>query len=151
MSESTDQALRYAVTDYADVELRVVRSVYRVDLDNKEVGTTLLESGDPPMGVVWGKVSFHAPVSVFGLFLDYCRTREITINSTDPVHEFIDTQVIPDLRVFRADGIEIIGQGCCISGFKDDGYEITILGIPYPFYSEEFPLQCKAYDEQFEA
>jgi hypothetical protein len=128
-----------------------MRSVYRVNLDKEEIGTTLLESGDPPMGVVSGKISFHALISAFNFFLNYCRIHDITVNSTDPEHEFIDTQVIPALRVFRTDGTEIAGQGCCISGFKEEGYEITILGIPYPFYAEEFPLQRRAYDERFRA
>lgn len=146
-----NHALKQSSPHSAVAELGDIRPVYRIHLDNEEVGTTFLESGDPPMGVVSGKISFHAPISVFDLFFNYCRTHNITVNCTDPEHEFIDTQVIPALRVFRADGTEIIGQGSCISGFKDDGYEITILGIPYPFYAEEFPLQCKAYDEQFRA
>lgn len=103
------------------------------------------------MGVVQGKVSFHASVTPFQLFLNYCYAHAITPNGADPELEFIDTPFIPDLRVIRDDGMEIRGQGCCIIGFKDDGYEIIIVGVPYPFYAEEFPHHCKAYNEHFKA
>jgi hypothetical protein len=73
------------------------------------------------------------------------------VNEEDPKYEFIDTQTIPDLHVLRSDGFEISGIGRCITGFRDEGHEITILGIPYPFYTEEFPHHRKAYDEQFKA
>ena len=29
------------------------------------------------------------------------------------------------------------------------GFEITIEGIPYPFYEEEFPHHRKAYEDMF--
>ncbi|MEP6668169.1 MAG: hypothetical protein ABJF10_03400 [Chthoniobacter sp.] len=124
--------------------------MYRVRLNGEEIGTTALEKGDPPMGVVFGKLSLRTPESPYHFFLNYCHAHGIKVNNAEAEHELIDTQVIPELRVYRADGVEISGQGCCISGFKDDGgYEITILGVPYPFYAEEFPHHCKAYEEQF--
>lgn len=123
--------------------------MYRVLLNGEEIGITSLESGDPPMGVVSGRVSFHTSKPPFHLILDHCRAHNVTLNSAEPGPEFIDTQAISGLRVFREDGLEIAGQGCCITGSKGDGYEITVLGVPYPFYGEEFPSQCKAYDEQF--
>ena len=125
--------------------------MYRVLLNNEEIGVNSLESGDPPMGVVSGKISFHPSITPFRLFLDHCRAHTVTLNSADPEFEFIDTQVIPQLRVVRTDGVEISGVGCCITGFKGEGYEVTILGIPYPFYAEEFPHHRKAYDDQFKS
>ena len=125
--------------------------MYRVHLNGKEIGTTLLERADPPMGVVLGKVSFSIPGSPYYLFLDYCRSHDVPVNYLEPDDELIHTDVIPDLRIFRADNTEISGQGCCIEGMKEDGYYVTILGVPYPFYAEEFPHHCKAYDEQFKA
>jgi len=123
--------------------------MYRIILNGEEIGATALESGDPPMGVVFGKIFFHTSRPPYRLFLDHCLAHHVTMNGNDPEHEFIDTSIIPSLQVLREDGLEIANQGCCIAGFKEDGYEITILGIPYPFYGEEFPHQCEAYDQQF--
>jgi len=123
--------------------------MYRVLLNDQLIGITHLEAADPPMGVVSGGIVFHEAISPYELFVCHCREHKIIVNSAEPGYEFIDTQVIPQLRVLRADGVEISGQGCCVTGFKEDGYAITILGIPYPFYGEEFPHHCKAYDERF--
>ncbi|HEY8991449.1 MAG TPA: hypothetical protein VIM46_05705 [Luteolibacter sp.] len=125
--------------------------MYRLLLDGNEIGTTALESGDPPMGIVCGKISFHVAESPYRLILDHCLTHKIIVNGNEPEHEFIDTQIIPSLQVFRKDGLEIAGQGCCVAGFKEEGYEITILGVPYPFYGEEFLHHCEAYDQRFKA
>ena len=91
------------------------------------------------MGVVGGKIFFHGEVSLYELFLTHCRTRGVTVNEIDPAFEFIDTQCIPDLHVYRKDGLELLGVGAYITGMKGEGYEVTILGIPHPFYGEEFP------------
>jgi hypothetical protein len=71
-------------------------------------------------------------------------------NTDDPEFEFIDTQVISELKVFRQDGLEIKGvAGNAITGMKDEGYEISILGISYPFYEEEFPHHVEHYENMF--
>jgi hypothetical protein len=31
-----------------------------------------------------------------------------------------------------------------------DGFEINVIGIPYPFYEEQFPNHVKEYNEKFE-
>jgi hypothetical protein len=127
----------------------MVEPSYRVFLNGVQIGTTALEFGDPPMGVVFGKVSFSIEASPYRLFLDYCAAHDVPLNSADPDDEFIDTQMVPELCVLRGDGIEISGVGCSVTGTKSEGYQITVLGIPYPFYAEEFPHHCSAYDARF--
>lgn len=101
------------------------------------------------MGVVGGKIDFQQIVSPFRFLLDYCEAHRILVNLVDSQLESIDTQVIPGLRVFRDDGVEVAGQGCHVSGFKDDGYTVWILGVPYPFYEEEFPYHVTSYSLRY--
>lgn len=125
--------------------------MYRVELDGKVIGETRLETADPPMGVVGGKVIFSFTDCPYSFFKDYCSSHGVLINLDDAQFGFIATQNIEGLKVFRADRVEIAGiPGASISGLREDGYDITILGVPYPFYGEEFPHHCEAYDKQFE-
>ena len=124
---------------------------YRITLSGRELGYTSFEAADPPMGVVSGLIRFTISDSPYLLFRDYCRSNGIKMNEADDVMEYIDTWVIPELRVYRKDGLEIAGEaGTCITGFKEEGYEISVLGIPYPFYEEEFPHHRDAYDKSFQ-
>ncbi len=68
------------------------------------------------MGVVCGKISFHSTASPYQLFLDHCQSHNVSVNEADPEFDFIDTQVIPELHVLRADGFEISGVGRCELG-----------------------------------
>lgn len=113
--------------------------MYRVYLNGEEIGTALLKPSEPSMGVASGQILFQPGISPFHLFLDYCRTHGVQVNQTDAEFEFIDTQVIPGLKVVRSDGLEIQGFGSHIMGMKEEGYEIHIIGIAHPFYGEVFP------------
>ncbi len=42
----------------------------------------------------------------------------------------------------------MIMQKADVSGMDSDSFDITIVGIAYPFY-EEFPHHVKAYNEMF--
>ncbi len=127
-----------------------MNKTYKILLDGKEIGITRLEKADAPMGVAFGLIEFTDIESPYQFFKEYSSQNDITINSDDPEFEFIDTQVIEGLKVFRDDGLEIKGEaGNAISGMKEEGYEISILGIGYPFYGEEFPHHVKAYKEMF--
>jgi len=123
---------------------------YKVFLGEKEIGVSKLEKADAPMGVVFGLIEFNGIENPYKYFKEYCLKNNIVINTDDPEFEFIDTQVIPELKVVRQDGLEIKGvTGNAIAGMKDEGYEISILGITYPFYEEEFPHHVKYYRNRF--
>jgi len=123
---------------------------YNVSLEDKEIGKTSLEKAEAPMGVAFGKIVFKNIDSPYLFFKEYCMKNSITINEDDSEYGFIDTQVIPELKVFRQDGFEIKGiAGNAITGMNDEGFEITILGIPYPFYEVEFPHHVKEYRNMF--
>lgn len=123
---------------------------YSIYLDLIKVGTTRLEKADAPMGVVFGLIEFNGIEAPYEFIKEYCSKNNITVNTDDSEYEFIDTHDIPELKVYREDGMEIKGvAGNSICGLKEDGYEISILGIEYPFYQEEFPHHRKAYDEMF--
>jgi hypothetical protein len=124
--------------------------MYRVELNGNVIGETLLESADPPMGVIGGKVMFATIDDPYALFKAHCVSHSIPINQDEEEFGFIDTSNILGLKVLRSDGVEIAGlPGASICGFRADGYEITILGVPYPFYGDEFPHHCKAYDDRY--
>jgi hypothetical protein len=123
---------------------------YKVFLGDKEIGTSKLEKADAPMGVVFGLIEFNGIETPYKFFKEYCLKNNIVINIDDPESEFIDTQVISELKVFRQDGFEIKGVvGNSITGMKDEGYEISILGISYPFYEKEFPSHVEHYENMF--
>ncbi len=123
---------------------------YKINLSGTLIGTSELEKADAPMGVVFGLIKFNVVESPYKFFKEYCLKNNIVINTDDQEFEFIDTQVIPELKVFREDGLEIKGfAGNAITGMKSEGYEISILGINYPFYEEEFPHHVKDYENMF--
>jgi hypothetical protein len=123
---------------------------YKVVLGDEEIGISKLEKADAPMGVAFGLIEFNGIETPYEFFKEYCLKNNIVINTDDPEFEFIDTQVIPELKVFRQDGLGIKGvAGNAISGMKDEGYEISIFGISYPFYQEEFPHHVEHYKNMY--
>ena len=122
---------------------------YDIFLDDKVIGTTELEKADAPMGVVFGNIKLYDISSGYEFFKSYCMTNGIEILNDYPEDKLIATSDIPTLKIITSDGVEIKGQGTSIDGMDSDVFEITILGIPYPFYEEEFPHHVKAYEDQF--
>lgn len=100
------------------------------------------------MGCVFGQISFLGKDLNYDFLSNYCKENNITFNAYAE-DKFISTQIIPTLKVVNEDGAEIKGEGCCIAGMDSEGFEINIIGIPYPFFEEEFPLHVKEYREQF--
>lgn len=118
---------------------------YTIMLDDTIIGKTKFELADAPMGVVSGKIIFTKPISEFELFKSFCKENGCKINEIDEKYKFIDTQVIKELKVFRKDGFELKGDGNYITGMESEGFQISIIGIAYPFYEQEFPHHVKEY------
>ena len=119
-----------------------MNKTYKILLDGKLIGKSRLENAEPSLGVVTGLIEFYGVESPYLFLKEYCLKNNIIINQHDPALEFIDTQVIPGLIVVNPKGIEIKGvAGNAICGMKTEGYEISVMGIEYPFYKEEFPHQ----------
>jgi hypothetical protein len=124
-----------------------MNKIYDVFLDGNKIGTSKLEHGDAPMGVAFGQIRFIENISGYEFFSKYCLENKIEFEGY-PEDKLIMTCAIPGLKVIDEAGIEINGIGTSISGMDSDTFEITILGISYPFYQEEFPEQVKAYYEK---
>lgn len=122
--------------------------VYKVFLDDNIIGATKFEKSDPPMGVVFGLLNFINIISGYDFFKNYCVENNIQLTCDHPEDKLISTGTIPNLKIVDENGIEIKGVGNQISGM-DGEFEITLLGIPYPFFEQEFPHHVKTYNEQF--
>jgi len=125
------------------------KKLYKITLDNRTVGTTELEKADAPMGVVSGKIKFTDMASGYDFFKNYCLTNNIEIIADYPDDKLITTVNISGIRVISPGGTEIKGQGIYIEGMDSDFFEVTIFGIPYPFYEEEFPHHVESYGDRF--
>ena len=66
-----------------------------------------------------------------------------------PEDRLILTRTINNLAVKNELGIEIKGVGNQISGMDSDEFEISLEGVPFPFYEEEFLHHLKAFDNHF--
>lgn len=122
---------------------------YSIYLDSIKIGTTRLEKADAPMGVVFGKIRFSEKELNYDLIKTYCKTKNIELADDYPEDKLISTRTIDSLVVKNEEDIEIKGIGNQISGMDSEGFEISIEGVVYPFYEEEFPHHMKAYNEMF--
>lgn len=122
---------------------------YSIQIGDIKVGTTKLEKADAPMGVVFGDIKFVDQNMGYDFIKNYCESMNIELASDYPEDKLISTMTIALLIVKNEKGVEIKGIGNQISGMDSDVYEVTLLGVPYPFYEEEFPHHVKAYNEMF--
>lgn len=126
-----------------------MKKEYTIFLGNDKLGTTQLEKADAPMGVVFGVISFTKMNIGYDFLKEYCKSNGIELATDYPEDKLISTRTIEQLTVKNDLGIEIKGLGNQISGMDSDVFEITLEGIPYPFYKKEFPNHVKEYNEMF--
>jgi len=126
-----------------------LNKIYNILLNELLIGTTELEKADAPMGVVFGLIEFNGIESPYEFLKEYCLNKQIELASDYPEDKMISTMSIPELKIKRDNGIEIKGIGNQITGMDNEEYEISIFGIPYPFYEEEFPHHVKEYKNMF--
>ncbi|HEY1046807.1 MAG TPA: hypothetical protein VGF79_10230 [Bacteroidia bacterium] len=127
----------------------MINKRYKILLDDQLIGATEFEKADAPMGVVFGSVAFENIDSGYDFFKNHCLANNIEIIFDHPEDKVIATANIPNMKILNPNGVEIVGQATTVEGMDNDGFEITILGVPYPFFEEEFPHHVKAYNERF--
>ena len=119
--------------------LRNLKKTYDIQLNEVKIGTTAFEFADTPMGVIHGKINFENVELPYELFKNHCQKHKVIINQDDKEYKFIDTQVIPELKVYLENGTELTGWGGAISGMeKEDDFEIQFGGIDYKIMQTEF-------------
>ncbi|KFC24710.1 hypothetical protein [Chryseobacterium sp. FH1] len=101
------------------------------------------------MGTVFGQIHLNNIISGYDYFKNYCLGNSIELTDDYPEDKLVATQTIKNLKVLNANGIEIKGLGNQISGMDSDNFEITLVGVSYPLFEEEFPNHVKAYNETF--
>ena len=126
-----------------------MNNTYKIHLNGVLIGTSELEKADAPMGVAFGLIKFNGIESPYAFFKEYCLKNQIKPASDYPEDKMISTMSIPKLKITNDSGIEVKGVGNQITGMDNEEYEISIFGIPYPFYEEEFPHHVKEYEYMF--
>ena len=127
----------------------MTKKVYKILLDNKLFGTTKLEFGDPPMGIVFGQINFAENNIGYDFIRQYCIDNLIEIQTDYPNDKLITTGLIENLKVYSSDNFELVGLGKNIAGMDADSYTITILGIDGGVYEKEFPEHIVQYEQKF--
>lgn len=123
--------------------------IYQIELDGDLIGTTKLEKADAPMGVSFGQIEFTKDCNEYQFFKMTFKEKG-TLLTDEPDIDFLMTHGELDcIKVYRGDSFEIKGVGIQIFGSNSDGFEVSIEGISYPFYEEEFPHHVKEYEEMF--
>ena len=87
-------------------ELKMKNKMYSIFIENTLIGKTELEFGDPPMGVVFGKIDFININSGYDFFKEYCEKNEIEFEF-DSEGKFITTRYIPKLKIIDEENTEI--------------------------------------------
>jgi hypothetical protein len=122
-----------------------LKKTYHIELSGVKIGTTEFEFADTPMGVVFGKLKFDNVNSPYELIKQYCVKNGIGINDDYPDDKFINTMIIPELKVFDSERNELKGWGAYIIGMESDGFEIQFGGITSDLMKLEFKHHYDKY------
>jgi len=123
--------------------------MYKVLFNNREIGVSNLEYGDPPMGIAFGKLIFHDKSFGYKQMKDLCKVYEIEIVNDYSDIKLISTNTIMQLKVINENGKEIKGIGNQITVMNNGENEISIIGIPFQFYEIEFKNHVEEYEKRF--
>lgn len=123
--------------------------IYKIFLKEKHIGTFKLEKGDAPMGDVLGKLDFIAENYGYKEIKEYCDINKIELIVDSPKEKMISTITLGKMKIVNENEIKIKAIGNQITGMNNDEYEISIFGIPYPFYETELYNLVKEYENRF--
>jgi hypothetical protein len=114
--------------------------MFEIYANDTLVGRSALELGDPPMGVA------------FGQFIAAPGYRKIQQECRASLGD--QTSLALSVKTPTGDLVPCAGVG--IQDVSPDGeevdptwVEVSVLGIPYPLYSELFPEHVTGYEKQF--
>jgi len=118
---------------------------YYLEIAKERLGYTEFEYADTPMGVVHGKIVFDQIKFPYEFFKNYCVAHNVQINTDDPHEHFIDTVVIPQLKVFLENGEELLGWCAAITVMEPDDFEIQFGGVSTELMQTEFEHHYREY------
>lgn len=127
----------------------MTEKIYKILLDDKLFGTTKLEFGDPPMGVVFGQIIFTEENVGYDFLKQYCIDNSIEAQTDYPSDKLISTGQIEKLKIYNSKNVELIGLGNNIEGMDSDVFTISIFGIDSEIYEREFPDHILNYEQKF--
>jgi hypothetical protein len=127
----------------------MTEKIYKILLDDKLLGTTKLEFGDPPMGIVFGQINFTEKSIGYDFIKKYCIDNSSEIQTDYPNDKLISTGHIAKLKVYNSENLELFGIGNNIEGMDSDNYTITIFGLDSEVYEKEFPEHILDYEQRF--
>ena len=122
---------------------------FKVLLDDKSIGTTLLEKADVPMGVVFGQLILENIDNAYTFFKSYCLQNQIGFTD-DKQDQSLTTRRIPNLKVYDSDNNEITGSAVSVSGQGIKDFEIAIEGVPHNIFGFTFKHHVDNYKHLFD-
>ena len=119
--------------------------MFHIYHDDALIGSSALESGDPPMGIAFGQFK---PTDAFAPL------RKLMKPTRDGAgKEQHHTRYLSGLRAETADGMALVCVDVSIWEYGEAGdpfmWEANCIGIEQPPYAELFPHHVKAYEDQF--